>query len=113
MPKSQRKKWRGTFLTMIHLVTIGKWITFSAVFFLFCASPFAYALNPCSGKGTVVFFVNGIFDNLRLADSNLKEFQKSTQPTLSEIKNLKYRLAWVEDSWRPLQLAEAMVQRGV
>lgn len=98
---------------MNHLVTIVSRITFGTLFFLSCTGPAAYASNPCAGKGTMVVFVNGIFDNKDLANSNLKEFQKSTQPSLSGVKNLKYRLAWVADSWSPLQLAEAMVQRGV
>jgi hypothetical protein len=48
-----------------------------------------------------------------MASHNLDEFRKVTKPALPEIKNLKYDLAWVEGQWAPLQLAEAVLQRGV
>jgi hypothetical protein len=92
---------------------IARRLIFRIALFLFCGSSIAYAINPCAGKGTTIVFVNGIFDDLNVANDNLANLQKNTQPSLSEIKNIKYDLAWVADSLPPLQLAESMAQRGV
>ncbi len=40
-----------------------------------------------------------------MAQKNLKEFRRSAEPSLSNIKGLKYDLAWVEGMAQPLQLA--------
>ncbi len=71
-------------------------------------------INPCTGKGLKIFFVNGLFNNFDQANKNLQEFQTATEQSLTSIPGLKYDLAWVEgEQWAPLQLAEALAQRGV
>ena len=60
-----------------------------------------------------MIFVNGVFDNEAAAEANLKKFQRATEPALSGVRNLGYDLAWVEGSWAPIQLVEAMAQRGI
>lgn len=99
---------------MNHLAKISRWVVIGSVF---CLIPFAAlaleVTNPCTGKGTKIFFVNGIFDNNDQAKYNLDQLITATQPSLSSVNNLQYDLAWVENSWKPLQLAETAVQRGV
>ncbi len=94
-------------------MTIVKWLFKCTVLFSFSTSFLAYAVNPCAGKGTIVFFVNGLFDDRNMARSNLDKFQAATQSSLSDIQNLAYQLAWVEDSSKFLQLAQAVSQRGM
>ncbi|MDR3608499.1 MAG: hypothetical protein P4M08_14110 [Oligoflexia bacterium] len=94
-------------------MTTNRWVVCITISFLFCLGPRAYALNPCAGKGTVIVFVNGVFNNWDQANASLEKFQESTQPSLADIPNLKYQLAWVEGRLAPLQLAQTMAQRGV
>jgi len=78
-----------------------------------CSSSIA---NPCAGKGTAIFFINGLFNNKITAKGNLRALEKATKRELSEIKNLRYDLAWVEGDegiTRPIQLAMAAHQRGL
>ena len=98
---------------MIRHVTTVSQIVFVTILFWVYGSPVAYCSNPCAGKGTIIFFVNGIFDNWRMAKLNRDKLKSATQSSLSDIKNLTYRLAWVEDSSKQLQLAQAVAQRGV
>jgi len=92
-------------------------VTTSKVFFglwvLFLYASTTAVAHPCSGKGTAVFFVNGLFNSRKMAQQNLDDFREATTSALSGAKGLKYDLAWVEGKSKPLQLAEAMMQRGV
>lgn len=92
----------------IRATTFRNLVIFVSLVFDLCAHA-----NPCQGRGTIVFFVNGVFNDKKTADLNLKNFVRSTQPDLSEIKNLKYKLAWVEGMSKVKQTALAAVQRGV
>ncbi len=88
----------------------------SFLFVIFCAQLFCCNLvqaNPCAGRGTMVIFVNGVFNKEQDADSGLIKLDKLTRPPLSDIPNLRYDLAWVEGHSKLLQLAQATVQRGV
>lgn len=69
--------------------------------------------DPCEGKGTIIFFVNGLFNSRDQAKKNLKDLRDAISPELSEVRNLKYELAWVEGQNKALQLAAAVVQREV
>ncbi len=68
--------------------------------------------TPCVGKGTLIFFVNGIYNTERAAKKSLEELEKVTRP-VSLIPNLKYDLAWVKGRGKLMQLAQAASQRGI
>ena len=69
--------------------------------------------DPCEGKGTKLFFVNGIRNDWRKARKNLSELKAGTQAPLSAIAKLEYELAFVEGRGSIIDVVEAAVQRGV
>lgn len=90
-------------------VTINKLL----VLFLFSISQNALAKNPCAGNGTVIYFINGLFNtsiqsvkNRKLLEHHLKGINPNKLP-------IKYKNAFVRQHNKIFQLTQAMLQRGV
>ncbi len=49
--------------------------------------------NPCAGKGTQIFFVNGVYNTEDQARDALINLKDSSASSLHEIQNLHYNLA--------------------
>ncbi len=69
--------------------------------------------NPCGGRGTFVFFVNGIYNTETKARDSLVALKNLTHVRLAHIPNLQYDLAWVEGRGKLVQLAQVASQRGL
>ena len=95
---------------MRHPVKTVSWATLLSVLLIAQA---ARATNPCAGRGTKIFFVNGLFNDKKDARNKLREFKTNTEGSLSSVKNLDYELAWAPNAWGPVQLAQAVADRGV
>ena len=73
----------------------------------------AHGNTPCAGKGTKLFFVNGLFNDMKQARKNLTKLEEVTSQQLHAIQDLQYDLAWIEGESYYVQLARAVFQRGV
>jgi hypothetical protein len=97
-------------LTMGLLVS--KWIfllTFIAIL------PLTGNASPCQGRGTVVYFGNGMFNSKRDAHDSRDALEKILKqaPFLDHEKDLKVDLAYKRNEGVPEQLVVVAIQKGI
>lgn len=95
------KAWPVVSVAAGLLAWIGFWIPISSL------------ANPCAGKGTKVFLVNGVFNSEASASRRLRSLEEATRHAFSEARELKYELAFVEGFLEPAQYVLAVAQRGL
>lgn len=91
---------------------VSKWISLLA---LITILPQTGNASSCQGRGTVVFFGNGMFNSKRDADSSRKALENFLKraPVFNHEKDLKVDLAYKRNEGVLEQLAVVAIQKGI